>query len=335
MKTRMGGSYQKAFADQLPVDPPGPTRWNAAGTAWWQFLSGAILLPSVAPMKIIDKLRSGEPCFSFEFFPPKDEEGMARLFETIADLRPYHPSYVSMTYGAGGSTRELTVGLVRKIQHEIGLDAMAHLTCVGATAEVLGKVLEQLAGAGIHNVLPLRGDPPKGDDAFVPTDGGFAYASEFVAFARSRHEFCIAGACYPEVHPDAPSADVDLENLKRKVDAGVDFLITQLFFDNEKFFRFEERVRGLGIHVPIVAGIMPITNVAQVKRFTKMCGATMPSDLLRRLEPHEEDRAHVRAIGVEHATAQCQALLEQGVSGVHFYTLNRSLATRQILDNLR
>ncbi len=286
-------------------------------------------------MKIIDELKRGEPAFSFEFFPPKNDEGLERLFEAIAELRPYKPTYVSVTYGAGGSTRGVTVDLVRRIRDEIGLEAMAHLTCVGATAEELGQVLEELKNAGAENILPLRGDAPQGQDKFVAKSGGFSYASELVAYAKERFDFCMAGACYPEGHPEASSLEADLDNLKKKVDAGVDFLITQLFFDNDDYFRFVERARRAGIEVPIVAGIMPVTNVAQLKRFTQMCGAKIPPLLLQKLEPHEEDRARVRAIGVEHATRQCEELLRGGAPGVHFYTLNRSLATREILNNLR
>lgn len=229
----------------------------------------------------------------------------------------------------------MTVDLVKRIRDEIGLEAMAHLTCVGATADDLGQVLSELKQAGAENILPLRGDAPQGQAKFQAVPGGFSFASELVAYAKSRFDFCMAGACYPEVHPDAASSEIDLDNLKKKVDSGVDFLITQLFFDNEDYFRFADRVAKAGIQVPIIAGIMPITNVAQIKRFTQMCGAKIPPSLLSRLEPHEEDRSQVRAIGVEHATAQCEELLRQGVAGVHFYTLNRSLATREILDNLR
>lgn len=287
-------------------------------------------------MRIVDKLRGSEPAFSFEFFPPKNDEGVQRLFETISELRPYNPAYVSVTYGAGGSTRDLTVDLVRRIQKEIGLDAMAHLTCVGATSDELGQVLTQLRDAGIENVLPLRGDAPKGQERFEKTAGGFSYASELAGYCKkSGFDFCLAGACYPEVHPDAASSEDDLDNLKKKVDAGVEFLITQLFFESDDYFRFVDRARRVGIDVPIIAGIMPITNVAQIKRFTQMCGATIPESLLQRLEPLQEDRARVRAIGVEHATGQCEKLLAGGAPGVHFYTLNRSLATREVLDNLR
>lgn len=286
-------------------------------------------------MKIIDKLEAEGPAFSFEFFPPKNEEGMERLFQTIADLKPYDPTYVSVTYGAGGSTRELTVDLVRRIRDEIGLEAMAHLTCVGATALDLDGVLRRLGEAGIENVLPLRGDAPQGKGKFEPVPGGFSYASDLVSYTRRHFDFCLAGACYPEGHTDAPNREEDLDNLKRKVDAGVDFLITQLFFDNDDYFRFVDRARASGIKLPIIAGIMPITNVAQIKRFTQMCGASIPKGLLSRLETCEEDRERVQAIGVEHATKQCAGLILNGAPGVHFYTLNRSLATRHILDNLR
>jgi len=285
-------------------------------------------------MKIVDALLGPEPAFSFEFFPPKDDEGVSRLFETLAELRHYQPTYVSVTYGAGGSTRNLTVDLVRRIKAELGLEAMAHLTCVGASSDELAQVLDSLRAAGIENVLPLRGDPPRGESAFVRTGGGFGNASELCAFIRERFDFCLAGACYPEKHPEAPSAEIDLDHLKKKVDAGADFLITQLFFDNQDYFRFVERARSRGITVPIVAGIMPITNVAQVKRFTQMCGATIPQKLLSRLERDDEPAA-VRAVGVEHATEQCRELIRGGAPGVHFYTLNRSHATREILDNLR
>ena len=260
---------------------------------------------------------------------------MTLLFQTLADLRDYRPNYVSVTYGAGGSTRELTVELVRRIKHEIGLEAMAHLTCVGATQTELGQVLDSLRRAGVDNVIALRGDPPKGQTRFERTEGGFSYASELVAFACENYDFCIAGACYPEAHPEAGGLDRDLDALKIKVEAGVDFLITQLFFDADVYFGFVERARALGITVPIVAGIMPVTNVAQIKRFTSMCGATIPRDLLSELELHEADPKKVREIGVRSAVELCTRLLQGGAPGIHFYTLNRSHATREILDALR
>lgn len=285
-------------------------------------------------MKIVERLGHG-PTFSFEFFPPKDADGLERLFETIAELRPYEPAYVSVTYGAGGSSRRLTVDLVRRIKHEVGIEAMAHLTCVGASREELVGVLGELEHHRIENVIALRGDPPRGEASFVRAEGGLGHGAELVALIRARYDFCIAAACYPEKHVEAASLEQDLAHLKAKVELGVDFLITQLFFDNADYYRFVERARAAGIGVPIVAGIMPITNLSQIKRFTALCGAKIPPALLARLEACDGDNDAVRAIGIEHATAQCRDLIGQGVPGVHFYTLNRSLATRHILDRLR
>jgi methylenetetrahydrofolate reductase (NADPH) len=286
-------------------------------------------------MKITDKLSAKIPAFSFEFFPPKDEAGVERLFETVARLQAYDPAYVSVTYGAGGSTRRLTVELVQRIKREAGLEAMAHLTCVGATRDEIKAVLDQLRDGGIDNVLALRGDPQKGETGFVKAEGGFGYASELTAFIRGRYDFCLAGACYPERHPESASADADLQNLKHKVDAGAQFLVTQLFFDSRDYFSFVARARAAGISVPIIAGIMPITNVSQTKRFTALCGACIPAPLLAKLEAASSDLASVQAIGVEHATTQCRELLAGGAPGIHFYTLNRSPATVEVLDRLR
>jgi methylenetetrahydrofolate reductase (NADPH) len=285
-------------------------------------------------VKIVERL-GRTPTFSFEFFPPKGPEGVERLFETIAELRPYEPDYVSVTYGAAGSTQRLTVELVRRIKKEVGIEAMAHLTCVGATRDQLADVLAELRDGGIENVIALRGDPPRGETTFKKTEGGFGNAVELVAMTRARFDFCIAAACYPEKHLEAADADTDLRYLKAKVDAGVDFLITQLFFDNDDYFRFVERARKAGIEVPIVAGIMPITNLSQVKRFTALCGSRIPDALLAQLEACGADNDAVGALGVDHATLQCKELLSRGAPGIHFYTLNRSLATRHILDRLR
>jgi methylenetetrahydrofolate reductase (NADPH) len=286
-------------------------------------------------MRIVDKLGAKSPAISFEFFPPKGQEGVDRLFAAVAELAPFAPAYVSVTYGAGGSTRQLTVELVGRIQRDVGIDAMAHLTCVGATRAELAGVLDQLQTAGVGNVIALRGDPPKGASTFVTPEGGFGHASELAGFIKQRGDFCIAGACYPEKHPEAVSLDVDLANLKRKVEAGAEFLITQLFFDNADYFAFVERARAAGIGVPIIAGIMPITNVSQIKRFTAMCGARIPDALLQKLEPIAADADAVAEVGVQHATTQCRDLLGRGAPGVHFYTLNRSKATVEILRRLR
>jgi len=286
-------------------------------------------------MKIVDKLGGKAPAISFEFFPPKGEEGVDRLFATVAELAPFAPAYVSVTYGAGGSTRQLTVDLVGRIQRDVGIEAMAHLTCVGATQEELGSVLDQIEAAGVQNVIALRGDPPKGSTTFVKTEGGFGHASELVSFVKKRGKFCIAAACYPEKHPEAISLEHDLEMAKHKVDVGADFLITNLFFDNADYFDFVKRARAIGITVPIVPGIMPVTNVSQIKRFTATCGASMPEALLQRLEPVAADTDAVVEIGVQHALAQCQDLLARGAPGIHFYTLNRSKATVEILRRMR
>lgn len=286
-------------------------------------------------MRISDILRTDRRAVSFEFFPPRDDAGFASLFATIEALKALDPSYVSVTYGAGGSTRRKTVELVKRIKHEIGIESMAHLTCVGANRNEISSVLDDLAAAGLDNVLPLRGDPPKGESEFVPTPGGFRYANELVAFIRERHSFCLGGACYPEKHPEAPSAEADLDNLKRKVDAGVDFLITQLFFDNDDYLRFRERAVAAGVRVPILAGIMPILNVKQIKRFTRMCGASLPNALRKKIEAVEDDGEAVRQVGIYHATRQCEDLLRDGVPGIHFYTLNRSTATRAIYQSIK
>ena len=286
-------------------------------------------------MKIIDILNSGKRTVSFEFFPPRTDAGFEELFKTIAALKPLQPDYVSVTYGAGGGTRRKTVDLVLRIKHEIGLESMAHLTCVSATREEIRRTLDNLHLGGMENLLPLRGDPAKGEEKFVKTEGGFEHANELVEFIRGRYPFCLAGACYPEVHPEAPNRETDLDNLKRKVDAGIDFLITQLFFDNDHFFRFRDRTAARDIEVPVLAGIMPILSVRQIKRFTQMCGAVIPAELLSKIEAVEDDPEAVRQLGAYHATEQCEGLLAGGTAGLHFYTLNRSTATRVIFQQIK
>lgn len=287
-------------------------------------------------MKIRNRLNPSNPCFSFEFFPPKTDEGTANLLKTLEDLAPLEPGFVSVTYGAGGSTRDRTVELVTRIKQTTGIEAMAHLTCVGYSREELRELLQRLAAAKIDNVLPLRGDPPKGQTNFVPTAGGFRYASELVHFIREEDfNFCLGGACYPEGHVETASRDDDLRHLKAKVDAGLDFLITQLFFDNAFYFDFVERARRAGINIPIVPGIMPITNYEQVHRFTRICGVTVPMRLGLQLERVKDQPEAVVQLGVAHATVQCMELLARGVPGIHFFTLNKSPATRMIVGALR
>ncbi|MFI5398076.1 MAG: methylenetetrahydrofolate reductase [NAD(P)H] [Candidatus Binatia bacterium] len=287
-------------------------------------------------MRISDLLRADGPLFSFEFFPPKTAQGEQNLYRTIDRLRQLHPSFVSVTYGAGGSTREKTVELVRRIKFDIGLEAMAHLTCVGANRHEIDSVLEQLHTSGIENVLALRGDPPRDQQHFVRASEGFEFASELVGHIRSRgFSFSLGGAGYPEGHVECRDLARDLEHLKIKVDAGLDFVITQLFFDNVDYFAFVGRARARGIRVPIIPGIMPVTNVAQIERFTSMCGARIPEELQDRLDRARDDEDAVRAIGIDHATAQCRELLDRGAPGIHFYTLNQSPATRAIFEHLK
>jgi len=286
-------------------------------------------------MKIREVLDNHSPTLSFEFFPPKNDIGFWDLYKTVESLRPLRPSYVSVTYGAGGGTRRKTVDLVGRIKNDIGIEAMAHLTCVGSTRSELASVLESLRSNHIENVLALRGDPPQGADAFVPVAGGFSYGNELVTFIKERYDFCVGAACYPESHPEAPDAATDLVNLKRKVDGGADFLISQLFFDNDDFLGFRDRAVRAGINVPIIAGIMPILSVKQVKKFTQMCGARIPDDLLAKIESVEDDPEAVRHVGTYHATEQCHQLLDRDVAGIHFYTLNRSTATRAIFQQIR
>jgi methylenetetrahydrofolate reductase (NADH) len=287
-------------------------------------------------MRIADRLRHGPPCFSFEFFPPKSEEGVAQLFTTLRELSDLQPGFVSVTYGAGGSTRQLTVDLVSRIKRETGIEAMAHLTCVGHSRNELADILERLRAADMSNVLALRGDPPKDEATFVPAPDGFAHANELMQFIRARgFEFCLGGACYPEAHLESEGLDFEIEHTRRKVDHGADFLITQLFFDNAFYFHFVERARKAGITCPIVPGLMPITNFAQIERITRMCGATVPMRLRLALEQRKDDPEAILQLGVAHATLQAADLLAHGAPGVHFYTLNRSRASRMIVTALQ
>ncbi|MBI5186168.1 MAG: methylenetetrahydrofolate reductase [NAD(P)H] [Nitrospinae bacterium] len=287
-------------------------------------------------MKIIDLLnRSAAPLFSFEFFPPKDEDGMAALYRTISDLKELNPSFVSVTYGAGGSTREKTLDLVIRIKHEIGLEPMSHLTCVGSTGSFIREILERIQADGIENVLALRGDPPKGETGFQKPDGGFGYAYELVWEIKKNHDnFCIGVAGYPEKHPESPTLEEDIRYLKLKVDSGADFIVTQLFFNNNAFFEFLERAEKSGIHVPIIPGIMPITNFNQIRKFTEICGAAMPKKLVEDLEKIKNNPEDVQKYGTEYAINQCRELLDKGVKGIHFYTLNKSKATMEIFREI-
>ena len=285
-------------------------------------------------MRICDLYGRGDPVVSFEFFPPKTAAGYGGLYRAIAELKQLGPGFVSVTWGAGGSTRRRTAELVVQIQRELGLTAMAHMTCVGSPAEELAEALDGLAGAGIENVLALRGDPPRDQPHFRAPPGGFRHADELIAFIRARWPLCIGGACYPEMHPEAESAEADLAHLKRKVDAGASFLITQLFFEPEHYFRFVARARAAGIDVPIVPGIMPVISVQNARRMANLCRAEIPAALEVELEAAGDDEAATLELGVTWATDQCHTLLAGGAPGLHFYTLNRSPAARRVHENL-
>jgi methylenetetrahydrofolate reductase (NADPH) len=286
-------------------------------------------------MRIPARLAVAEPCFSFEFFPPRTDEGEQALFTALRELEPLEPGFVSVTYGAGGSTRQKTVELVTRIKRESGIEPLAHLASLGHTRGEVAEILDRLGAVGVENVLCLRGDPPRDQSVHHAVADGFRFASELVAFVRSGWNLAVGGACYPEGHLENPSRDDDLGALKLKVEAGSEFLITQLFFDNAFYFDFVARARAVGITVPIVPGIMPITSFEQIERFTRMCGATIPMRLRLELERRKDDPEAVLQLGVAHATVQCVELLSRGAPGIHFYTLNRSRASRMILAALR
>jgi len=272
---------------------------------------------------------------SIEVFPPKTSKGDTSLFRTLDRLSAYQPVFVSCTYGAGGSTRNRTIELCRQIQQQYKLTATAHFTCVGSTREELIDWLGSARDHGIKNIMALRGDPPSGDEAFQAVAGGLEHANELVTLIRETFpEMGIGVAGYPEKHQEAPDPDVDLENLKRKVDAGADAVFTQLFFVNDFFFEFRDRYQKAGIEVPLIPGIMPITEFARIKRITSMCGVAMPEDLSTRLEAAQDDKSAQFEIGVDFAIRQCRELIDRGVPGIHFYALNRSRACERILEGL-
>ncbi|MBX3412271.1 MAG: methylenetetrahydrofolate reductase [NAD(P)H] [Pirellulales bacterium] len=279
---------------------------------------------------------SGRFTLSFELFPPKTAEGEAEMFRHVAELVKFSPSFVTCTYGAGGSTRDKTLSIVERVRRDFDLDVAAHLTCVGSTVDELRGYLAEAIQRGVGSIVALRGDPPKGETSFRAVAGGLSYANELVTLIR--REFAtlgIAVAGYPETHQEAPSAESDLENLKRKVDAGADVVVTQLFYDNDDFFRFRDRAEKLGVRVPIVPGVLPVTNLAQIRRITSLCGAKLPLDFVTRLEAQQDDAAGQFDVGVEFATAQVQGLADGGVPGVHFYVLNKSQATAAVLRNVK
>jgi len=285
-------------------------------------------------MRVSDLLRQRRPNFSFEFFPPRDDEGVAALFTTIAELRELEPGFVSVTYGAGGSTRARTVELVERIHRELDITPVAHLTCVGATRDELHSVLRRIADTGIENVLALRGDPPRGQERFVPNPDGLAHGSELIGLIAGSYDLCVGAACYPETHLESASFSDELHWTREKVDQGAAYLITQLFFDNQAYFDFVGAARRAGVTVPIIPGIIPITAVSQLHGFISKLGVGIPEELLAAFERRRDRPDAVLELGVAWSTLQCAELLAAGAPGIHFFTMNRSPATRAILSAL-
>ncbi len=288
-------------------------------------------------MKIIEKLNQNKISISFEFFPPKTEEAEISLFNTIQELKHINPTFVSVTYGAGGSTREKTRDIVKKIHEETNLTVMAHLTCVGHSNEEIKNILDDYKNIGIENILALRGDIPLNfERSKIPLDA-CKYAFELVSFIREIYKdyFCIAVASYPEGHPESPNLDRDLTNFKKKVEAGADFSITQMFFDNRYFYEFIERCEKLNIKIPIIPGIMPITNFNQISKFASLCGATIPENVVKIFEKYAANPEETKKIGIEFAIKQCEDLIKHNVKGLHFYTLNKSDATLKIYQGIK
>jgi len=283
-------------------------------------------------MRIAEAYRNGKFGLSFELFPPKTPAGEQELFRHLVDLVAFEPSFITCTYGALGSTQDKTLEVVERVKREFGYPVASHLTCVGSTIDELRSYLREAHQRGIENIVALRGDPPKGETQFRPVTGGLRYANELVGLVRGEFpQFGIAVAGYPETHQEAPSPEIDLQNLKRKVEAGADVVITQLFYDNDDFYGFRDRCAAIGIDVPIVPGVLPVTNLAQIRRITTMCGARLPAGFVAELEAHDESPQEQFDVGVEFATTQVQSLLDHDVPGIHFYVLNKSPATCRVL----
>lgn len=277
----------------------------------------------------------GKFALSFELFPPKTPQGEEAMFAQVDELVKLGPSFITCTYGAGGSTRDKTLAITARVRSLYGVSVASHLTCVGSTIDELRAYLAEAIKRGVHNIVALRGDPPRGEKAFVPVAGGFRYANELVSLIRNEFpQLGIAVAGYPEKHQEAPDEEIDLANLKRKVDAGADVILTQLFYRNEDFFRFRDRCDAAGIRIPIVPGLLPVLSFAQIRRITSLCGACLPDDLVSALESYGEDEQQQFEVGVEFATRQTQELIDAGIPGIHFYVLNRAEATRRVLGNV-
>jgi methylenetetrahydrofolate reductase (NADPH) len=296
-----------------------------------------VLDPIIRAISTIAEIIAGcdRPVFSFEFFPPKSPVGSTNLERALGDLQALAPDFVSVTYGAGGATRDTTIEVVSHIKRDLGLEVMAHLTCVNATVDDIRATLDRLGAVGIDNVLALRGDPPRGESRWEKTDGGLEFSHELVSLISAEYAFAVSGAAFPETHIHAVSPEDDLRHLKRKVDLGVEILITQFFFDNAYYFDFVERARAIGIDVPIIPGVMPILSLDGLRRMTELSAAHLPEDLDAELTRRAGDEEAIAELGVAYATLQCADLLAGGAPGIHFVTLNRSPATRAILSALR
>jgi methylenetetrahydrofolate reductase (NADPH) len=286
-------------------------------------------------LRIPSLYREPDPVVSFEFFTPKTPEGEETLFtDTLPAVKRLGPAYISVTCGAGGSARTKTLSIVERAREKLGMEAMAHVTCVGSTRDMLGSILGDAARSGIENILALRGDPPRGETSFAPVAGGFAYAVDLIRFVKEHGAFAVGAACYPEGHVECPDKRLDWERTVAKVEAGAEFLITQLFYDVADFYAFEDFMRSRGVKVPIIPGILPFLGAEQIKRFTSLCGAKLPHALLQRIERNAHDDESVRQIGVEACTEICRQLLAHGVPGLHFYCLNRVLSCGEVVRNL-
>ena len=284
-------------------------------------------------MKITDILADTRT-ISFEFFPPRAADGIPGVFDTMEQLKAYSPHFISVTYGAGGSTRAFTEDITVRAKSAGQVEVMAHLTCVGQTVDELDGVLQRLEEAAVENIIALRGDPPRGETEFVAVEGGFRHASDLISHIRDNYPFGIAAACYPEGHTESLDPDTDLEFAKLKVENGAEFLITQLFYDNDDYFKFVDRARAAGINVPIIPGLLPVLSAPQIRRFTTLCGSKIPDDLEAELVKYADDDDGAREMGVEYATRQAAGLWAAGVPGIHFYVLNRSYSVSKILGNL-
>ncbi|MGJ8652939.1 MAG: methylenetetrahydrofolate reductase [NAD(P)H] [Opitutaceae bacterium] len=287
-------------------------------------------------LSIKQRLEATEPLFSIEFFPPKSDSTAEQLLRTAERLRSYSPDFASITYGAGGSTRSRTLKYARSLQEDYGYNVMPHLTCVGHSRDELKQIIAEFKEAGLSQIMALRGDPPKGETDFTPHPDGLSYANELVNLINEVYPECVLGvAGYPEKHPEAPSAEIDLLNLKRKVDAGADFVTTQLFFDNQSYFDFVNNCSRAGINIPILPGLMSITSRAQAIRFCEMCGTAIPTELDDKLLAAGDDKAAVEAVGVEWTYQQARELLEKGAPGLHLYIMNRSQPATALMEKLQ